>query len=179
MGVCLSVDRRYIVDWMTTNAQDADGLTPQVRDVLGAYLDASMLTESLQAELWREKHLTLSQLLVLRSLRDGGVQLAGHLAEAAGLSPASATRVVDRLEERGLVRRQRDRDDRRCVLVQLTAEGRHLLGTVRVLHDSPLRHAVEAMSVSEQRSLAAALHRLARRARQLEHLTPRVATVAS
>jgi DNA-binding MarR family transcriptional regulator len=168
-----------MVDKMTSNGQEADGLTPQVRDVLGAYLDASMLAEGLQTELWRDRRLTLPQLLVLRSLRDGGPQLAGRLAEAAGLAPASATRVVDRLEERGLVRRHRDRDDRRCVEVQLTAEGRHLLGTVRVLHDSPLRHAVEAMSVAEQRSLAASLHRLARSARQLEQLAPRVAAVPS
>jgi DNA-binding MarR family transcriptional regulator len=150
-------------------------LSPQVREVLGAYLDASLLTESFQAELWREAHLTLPQLAVLRSLRDAGPQLAGRLAETVGLSAASATRLLDRLEERGLVRRQRDRDDRRCVEIQLTAQGRHVIGAVPVLRDSPLRRAVEAMSDPEQRALAAALRRLAQTARQVERLSPRVA----
>ena len=154
---------------------EVDRLSPRVRAVLGAYLDASLLTESFQAELWREAHLTLPQLAVLRSLRDAGPQLAGHLAETAGLSAASATRLLDRLEERGLVRRHRDRDDRRCVEIQLTAQGRHLVGAVRVLRDSPLRRAVEAMSDTEQRALAAALRRLAQTARRVERLSPRVA----
>ncbi|HXZ99791.1 MAG TPA: MarR family transcriptional regulator [Candidatus Binatia bacterium] len=145
----------------------ADGLTPEVRDVLGAYLNASMLTDGFQAALWRQARLTLPQLAVLRSLRDSGPQLAGRLAETAGLSPASATRLLDRLEERGLVRRHRGQSDRRCVEIHLTAQGRQLAGEVRVLRDSPLRRAVEAMTATEQRALAAALRALAQSARRL------------
>ena len=90
--------------------------------VLGAYLDASLLTDGFQTELWREAHLTLPQLAVLRSLRDGGPQTAGRLGETVGLSSASATRLFDRLEERGLIRRHRGHDDRRCVEIHLTAQ---------------------------------------------------------
>ncbi len=151
------------------------GLSPQVREVLGAYLDASLLTDAFQAELWREARLTFAQLAVLRSLRDGGPQLAGRLGEAVGLSAASTTRLVDRLEERGLVRRRRGRGDRRCVEVHLTERGRQLVGAVRVRRDSPLRRAVEAMTDTEQRALAAALRGLARSARRLERLSPKVA----
>jgi len=151
------------------------GLSPQVREVLGAYLGASLLTDGFQADLWREARLTLPQLAVLRSLRDGGPQTAGRLAEAAGLSAASATRLFDRLEERGLVRRHRGSDDRRCVEIHLTARGRQLVGAVRALRDSPLRRAVEAMSEAEQRALAAALRGLADQARRLKRLSPRVA----
>ncbi|HAW11917.1 MAG TPA: hypothetical protein DCX12_12885 [Chloroflexi bacterium] len=149
--------------------------SPQVRQVLGAYLDASLLTDGLQTELWREARLTLPQLAVLRSLRDGGPQTAGRLGETVGLSPASATRLFDRLEERGLVRRRRGHDDRRCVEIHLTSRGRQLVGAVRALRNSPLRRAVEAMSEAEQRSLATALRRLADQARRLKRLSPRVA----
>lgn len=138
--------------------------------MLGAYLDASLLSDLLQADLWREAHLTLAQLAVLRSLRDGQPRLAGELAGSVGLSPASATRLFDRLEERGLLRRNRGRDDRRCVEIRLTARGRRLVGTARALRDSPLRHAVEAMTEAERRSLATALRRLAETARQLDPL---------
>ena len=158
-----------------TRTGGGGGLSPEVREVLRAYLDASLLSDSLQADLWREAHLTLAQLAVLRNLRDGRPRLAGELAGAVGLSPASATRLFDRLEERGLLRRHRGRDDRRCVEIRLTARGRRLVGPSRALRNSPLRRAVEAMTEAEQRTLAAGLRRLAEQARRLERLSPRVA----
>ena len=160
---------------LVTIIEGDGGLSPQVREVLGAYLGASLLAEGFQAELWREARLTLAQLAVLRSLRDAGPRTAGHLAETVGLSAASATRLFDRLEERGLVRRHRGHDDRRCVEIHLTARGRQFVGAVRVLRDSPLRRAVEMLTDAEQRTLAVALRRLAEQARRLERLSPRVA----
>ena len=106
--------------------------------MLGAYLDASLLTDGFQTELWREARLTLPQLAVLRSLRDGGPQTAGRLGETVGLSPASATRLFDRLEERGLIRRhrgsrrpplRRDPPDRRAGASSWARSGRS--GTAR------------------------------------------------
>jgi DNA-binding MarR family transcriptional regulator len=44
---------------------------------------------------------------------------AGHLAEMAGLSTAAITGVVDRLERAGYVRRVRDQQDRRRILIEL------------------------------------------------------------
>ncbi|MWB97813.1 MarR family winged helix-turn-helix transcriptional regulator [Agromyces seonyuensis] len=49
---------------------------------------------------------------------------AGELAAATGLRPAATTALVDRLSERGLVRRRTSPEDRRRVLVELTPEGR-------------------------------------------------------
>ena len=145
---------------LVTMIEAEGGLSPQVREVLGAYLGASLLADGFQTELWREARLTLAQLAVLRSLRDGGPQTA---------------RLFDRLEDRGLVRRHRGHDDRRCVEIHLTVRGRQFVGAVRVLRDSPLRRAVEAMTEAEQRTLAAGLRRLAEQARRLERLSPRVA----
>jgi DNA-binding MarR family transcriptional regulator len=51
----------------------------------------------------------------------GGIS-AGELARAVDLSPAAVTSVIDRLEEMGFVRRTRDPDDRRRVIVQPTEE---------------------------------------------------------
>jgi DNA-binding MarR family transcriptional regulator len=47
---------------------------------------------------------------------------AGQLAKATGLSTASITGVIDRLEEAGFVRRERDATDRRRVVVRLVTE---------------------------------------------------------
>jgi DNA-binding MarR family transcriptional regulator len=48
----------------------------------------------------------------------------GELAAATGLSSAATTTLVDRLETKGFVRRVRDPDDRRKVLVEMTSDGR-------------------------------------------------------
>src|SRR6202034_2308881 len=51
-----------------------------------------------------------------------GELTAGELARATGLSTASITGVVDRLEEAGYVRRERDPRDRRRVVIRLVLE---------------------------------------------------------
>ncbi|WUW01012.1 MarR family transcriptional regulator [Streptomyces sp. NBC_01471] len=61
-------------------------------------------------------HPTDVQCLNLLSLEPGPVT-TGRIAELTGLTTGSATRLVDRLERAGYVRRRRDTDDRRKVLV--------------------------------------------------------------
>lgn len=52
----------------------------------------------------------------------GGPMTIGRLATATALSSAATTKLVDRLERKGFVRRVRDAADRRRVLVELTAD---------------------------------------------------------
>jgi DNA-binding MarR family transcriptional regulator len=52
-----------------------------------------------------------------------GPMTAGEIAERTGLATASVTALVDRLEQRGFVRRVRDPDDRRRVIVEPLPEG--------------------------------------------------------
>ena len=58
----------------------------------------------------------------LNILSFAGQMTAGELARATGLTTASITGVVDRLEEAGYVRRERDPRDRRRVVVRLVLE---------------------------------------------------------
>jgi DNA-binding MarR family transcriptional regulator len=53
-------------------------------------------------------------------IQQAGRISAGELAERAGLTSGSVTAVVDRLEEKGYVRRVADPEDRRRVLLELT-----------------------------------------------------------
>jgi DNA-binding MarR family transcriptional regulator len=131
----------------------------ETKAALVAYLDALSLAESIQAKLWHVAQITLTQLTVLRELRTGP-RTAGRLAELAGLSAASTSRLVDRLERRGLVRRRREHGDRRYVEVHLEPEGEKLLGEIRVLKGSDLHRAVESMTSEERRRLTSALTRL-------------------
>ncbi|MGH2682899.1 MAG: MarR family transcriptional regulator [Actinomycetota bacterium] len=54
----------------------------------------------------------------------GGKTTAGALAEASHLTTGAITAVVDRLQKKGYVRRARDKEDRRRVLVELTEKVR-------------------------------------------------------
>jgi DNA-binding MarR family transcriptional regulator len=58
----------------------------------------------------------------LNILSFSGHMTAGELARATGLTTASITGVVDRLEEAGFVRRERDPDDRRRVVVRISLD---------------------------------------------------------
>src|SRR5664279_4995716 len=80
---------------------------------------------------WLELDLSITQLrnLIILSLR--GPQHVGQLAAALGVSEPSASQVVDRLAQRALIRRDADASDRRRIMVSITAEGEHLLDTVR------------------------------------------------
>jgi DNA-binding MarR family transcriptional regulator len=59
-----------------------------------------------------------------------GPMTAGELARATGLTTASITGVLDRLEESGFVRRERDTRDRRRVVIHLNLAGTREVGPV-------------------------------------------------
>lgn len=150
---------------MTTNGANV-GAPPQptTKEAMLAYVDALTLAEPFQAKLWQEAQVTLTQLAVLRELRSGR-QSAGRLGDRVGLSPTSMTRLVDRLESRGLVSRHRQAHDRRLVEIQLEPAGETLLGATRVFKGTPLHLAMEAMSGDQREKLVASLHELVEIAR--------------
>jgi DNA-binding MarR family transcriptional regulator len=65
--------------------------------------------------------INVTDLNCLNILALGGHLTAGELARRTGLTTASITGVLDRLEESGFVRRERDPHDRRRVIVRLEA----------------------------------------------------------
>jgi len=77
----------------------------------------------------------------LEILGDEGPLTVGRLAEWTGLSTGAATRMIDRLEQAGYVRRVADPADRRRVLVEPVAERMASLGA---LHD-PIERALRAV----------------------------------
>jgi len=75
----------------------------------------------------RTSGLTTAQMLVLHALAEQGHEQPRDIARRLGVSQATVTTQIDRLEARGLVRRERRRIDRRMVWVILTDEGRRVL----------------------------------------------------
>ena len=72
---------------------------------------------------WLRGSLSLVHLQVLAVLEADGPLAMSKLAEALDVSVASATGIIDRMEQRGLVERRREPDDRRVVLVHRTDSG--------------------------------------------------------
>lgn len=92
----------------------------------------------------RTARITPEQYQVLRILNDAGSD-GVPLSLIAELSPAGdpdITRLVDRLEEQGLARRERDTNDRRVITAKITSEGRRVHGrlekSVAALHHRQL-----------------------------------------
>ena len=95
--------------------------------VLAAIRRIVHAVDSHSKELGRALGITLPQLVVLRAIRTLGEVTTGRLSEAASLSPATVTTILDKLEDGGLVVRYRSAEDRRVVHSRLTARGAQTL----------------------------------------------------
>jgi DNA-binding MarR family transcriptional regulator len=94
------------------------------------------LTKELDAELAREHDLPLSSyevLLYLADAPDGRMRMA-ELADSVLLSRSGLTRLVDRLEREGLLKRERCESDARGYFAEITTKGRRLFDAARRTH---------------------------------------------
>jgi len=82
------------------------------------------------AERCRRHALSMMHLYVLGVLEESTAVPMSRLAERLDVSVSSTTGIVTRMEERGLVERAHDRDDRRVVFVRLTPEGQRIVRSV-------------------------------------------------
>ena len=101
----------------------------------------SSMTKALDAELVAEHGLSLSSYEVLLFLADSpaGQLRMSELADGVLLSRSGLTRLVDRLERDGLLRRERCEDDQRGWFAAITAEGRELFARARKTHLAGVR----------------------------------------
>jgi len=84
-------------------------------------------------------------LLALRGLPPGREPSIQTLAERLQVRHHSAVELVDRLEEHGLIRRQRSKSDRRHVLLSLTQRGERVLDRLARLRIDDLRNTAPAL----------------------------------
>ena len=105
--------------------------------------------------------LTGPQVAVLKELSAReGISVSG-LTGALHLSQATVTGILDRLETRGLVRRERSSQDKRCVLVWMTDAGRKVASGAPPLLQEEFTAAFEELKDWEQTQILSSLQRLA------------------
>lgn len=93
-----------------------------------------------------------SLLVVLSRQHDGpGGHLRMHqVAEAVVLSQSATTRLVSRLEDRGLLQRYLCPDDRRGIYTDVTPAGLELLDRARPTHDAALTSALQQAAANPE-----------------------------
>jgi DNA-binding MarR family transcriptional regulator len=82
---------------------------------------------------------------------------SGEIAQRCALTPASVSELVDSLERDGYVRRSEDRNDRRVVVVEITARGRREIERVGELMTAPVAKIIASLSADKRSRIAAAL----------------------
>jgi DNA-binding MarR family transcriptional regulator len=104
-------------------------------------------------QLSRRFNLTVPQLVCLRQLTLAGPLSPGSLASRIYLSQATVTGILDRLEARRLIQRERSSPDRRRVCVSLTESGRRLAETLPWPLQEQFAERLSSMPEDRQRAI--------------------------
>jgi DNA-binding MarR family transcriptional regulator len=105
--------------------------------------------------------LTPLQFAVLQTLNNSGAQDQVTLGGATAMDRSSTALVVFKLEQRGLLRRARSREDKRAKIVRISARGRKLLKVALPAVEAAQQRIVAPLDATESQQLMALLQKLA------------------
>lgn len=140
-----------------TDSAGGAGDAPIEVEVLAARLRALLGPLSRELRQQSSDPLTATQISVLGSIHRAGPLTLGEVATRERLSPPMISKVVDALESEGFVERERDRDDRRVVLVRATPTADRWIEQGRARRDAWLAERLMSLDDEERSALAAAL----------------------
>ncbi len=112
-------------------------------------------------KLQKQSGLTTSQLLVLEAIRKLGNPSPKAIAQEIVLSQATVTSIVDRLENRQLVRRERSTTDKRSVQISLSETGVEKLDEAPDILQTEFLQKYRELEAWERQMLIAAVSRIA------------------
>lgn len=104
--------------------------------------------------------ITGPQLGCLLALSESGPITSARLAKQVYLSPSTIVGIIDRLEEKGLVQRKRDKKDRRLIHICITAAAEKLIAAAPSLLQDTLSRGLIKLPESEQIAITTALEKL-------------------
>lgn len=105
---------------MNTRTAARQAFLPLMRELVGAY----QAFASYDAAGYRDSDLTVPQADVIFTLGNTDGLTLGEIGERTLITKGTLTGVIDRLEDKGLVRRYACREDRRCTRARLTRRGK-------------------------------------------------------
>jgi DNA-binding MarR family transcriptional regulator len=107
-----------------------------------------------------ERQISMAHLFLMTIIEKHGPLPMTRVAELVGSGLPTATGLVGRMEERGLVRREHDTRDRRVVLVSLTDEGGAELQTLHVARRERMATAIAHLTEGERAQLLSSIRTL-------------------
>ena len=124
---------------------------------LRTYVKLMRATESITARIHRHLTsvgLTLSQFAVLEALYHLGPLYQTEIGKKLLRSSGNITMVIDNLEKRGYVKRERKKEDRRFMMIRLTDVGFELISNLFPSHAAVIAREMSVLSEGEQDTLA-------------------------
>ncbi|HEX3459385.1 MAG TPA: MarR family transcriptional regulator [Acidimicrobiales bacterium] len=113
------------------------------------------------------RELSRTEAGILLTLLEGPQRIT-ELAESEALAQPTVTRLIDNLQQRGLVVRDRHADDGRVVLVSISPAGRQTIESSRLQVQALMRDTVQELSDEELAGLVAASETLGRMVETLQ-----------
>lgn len=138
-----------------------DHLEDRTKRALTAMRKILRTTELNGKQVMSETGLTPSQLIFMQMLDEDREQTAGHIATRMGITQATTTVLVQKLEAQGMVQRRRGEQDRRQVWLSLTPAGSDALAIAPDGVHSQFHKEFSALEDWEQSMLIASLERVA------------------
>ena len=118
-------------------------------------------TDLYSRKLSKEAGLTAPQLLILHALQCRGELTMGEIADEVTLSQGTITTILDRLEKRGLLHRERGSSDKRRVYAHISTRGRELLAQAPAPLQQEFMHRFQQLDEREQSGILGALEKVA------------------
>ena len=131
--------------------------TPDETRALDAYIKLMRAADSVTGRINRhlaDDDLTISQFGVLEALHHLGPLCQRDIAHKILKSTGNITMVIDNLEKRGLVTRERVATDRRFLTVRLTVTGKELITRIFPRHAAAISKEMAILNKEEQAELA-------------------------
>jgi DNA-binding MarR family transcriptional regulator len=148
-------DMRTIIPASESETGDIEAILTEVGGWIGELRCASMgrLVQG---------HVSMSQMHVLWLLQHHGAMAMTRLADLLGVSLSNASGLIDRMEEHGLIERERVPDDRRLVMVRPADAGMRALSETETTKRERMRAVLSHLPASERPIVLAALRSLRR-----------------
>lgn len=132
-----------------------------IEEVLVALRRVIRATDLHSRHLAKTTGLTAPQILLLQTIRNKGELTIGELAKNMSLSQATVTTIIDRLEKRNLVSRERSSTDKRKVYAMLTDEGTDILKSAPIPLQDHFAKQFADLQEWEQTMIISSLQRVA------------------
>lgn len=149
------------IDALGLDKEQREHLLNHIEEVLIALRRVIRATDLHSKYLAKTTGLTAPQILLLQTLRDKGQVTIGELAQEMSLSQATVTTILDRLEKRQLVYRQRSQTDKRKVHAYLTETAVETLKSAPIPLQDRFTREFSKLDEWEQAMIMSALKRVA------------------